>query len=46
MDPIKNPYSPGAGSPAYGDMGFTVPLFDQFMNWAILDFTSWPGFRN
>ena len=57
MDTIKNPFSPGAGSPppelvgregileqarvllgrvkekrpAYGDMAFTVPLFDQFM---------------
>jgi hypothetical protein len=32
MDPIKNPFSPGAGySPAYGDMAFTVPLFDEFM---------------
>ena len=65
MDHIKNPFSPGAGSPppelvgrdailqkvrillgrvrqrrseksmiyspAYGDMAFTVPLFDEFM---------------
>ena len=65
MDPIKNPFSPGAGypppelvgrdpileqartgliekgmifSPAYGDIAFTVPLFDEFMVRVMPDF--------
>ena len=62
MDPIKNPFYPGAGSPppalvgrapiieqarillgmtyspAYGDLAFTVPLFNEFMGRVIPKF--------
>jgi hypothetical protein len=46
MDPVKNPFSPGAGSPppelvgrnSILDMAFTVPLFDEFMRRAIPEF--------
>lgn len=45
MDPIGNPFSPGAGSPqamifspSHGDIAFTVPLFDEFLRRVIPEF--------
>jgi len=47
MEPIKNPFSPGASSPppelacrapVQEHMAFTVPLFDEFMKRAMPHF--------
>ena len=45
MDPVRNPYSPGAGTPpparglcyvpGDGFIDFTVPMFDEFVRRAL-----------